>query len=197
MQTLRVRQGPQHRPLKAGPIQGHGLNIIAVSLLLLLEQLRNVGSGVATAVGPTGLPSLTGIEFDNSLASNGTTLYYTLDTNGGPGTLYTLNTTTGAATAVGPLGVNGIVGSAFAGPTFGTGQLYGFSTSGATYAINLTTGQATFLNSNGIGDIFGGVGIVTEAAISAPEPSTIVLLGTAAATLGGYSWRRRKQLVKA
>jgi hypothetical protein len=158
----------------------------------------NPTTGAATAVGSTGLPSLSGIALDNSLASNGTTLYYTLDTNGGPGTLYTLNTTTGAATAVGPLGLSGIVGSVFAGPTFATGQLYSFTeSSGATYSISLTTGQATFVVDNGIDDIFGGVGIVTAAATSTPEPSTIVLLGTAAATLGGYSWRRRKQLVKA
>ncbi len=116
-------------------------------------------TGAATLVGATGLPALS--TFDNSLASDGTTLYYTLDTNGGDSTLYTLSLTTGVATAIGSTGTSGINGSVFAASSAGTGQLYGFSTSGNTYVINLSTGAATELNSNGITDYFGGVGIVT------------------------------------
>jgi hypothetical protein len=156
----------------------------------------NPNTGVATLVGSTGLPSLLTVsDFNNSLASNGTTLYYTLDTDGGAGTLYTLNTTTGLATPVGALGTTGILGSAFAGPTFGTGQLYGFTGTGATYVINLTTGQASSFNNNGIDDIFGGVGIVTAAA--APEPTSLALLASGIACLAGYGRLRRKLPVAA
>jgi uncharacterized protein DUF4394/PEP-CTERM motif-containing protein len=150
----------------------------------------NPATGAATKIGATGLPVLSGIGFDNSLASNGTTLYYTLDTGGGNSTLYTLSLTTGAATAVGPTGMTGIVGSAFAGPTFLTGQLYGFTNSGQTDVINLTTGAATPLNSNGITDIFGGVGVVTSAAV--PEPSTFALVGIFGVMGVVGTWGRRK-----
>ncbi|HTU18718.1 MAG TPA: hypothetical protein VMG10_11705 [Gemmataceae bacterium] len=144
----------------------------------------NPNTGTATEVGPTGLPSLIGIGFDNSLASDGMTLYYTLDTNGGTGTLYTLNTTTGAAVAVGSTGTTGIAGSVFAGPTLATGNLYGFQTNGQTDLINLTTAQATVLNSNGISDIFGGVGIITELT-AVPEPSSITLAVVGIVIFGG------------
>ena len=152
----------------------------------------NPNTGAATLIGPTGLPSLIGIGFGNSLASDGTTLYYTLETNGGNSTLYTLDTTTGAAVAVGPTGTNGIVGSAFAGPTFGAGQLYGFRDNGETDVINLSTGAATLLNSNGLTDIFGGVGIVTAAA-AVPEPSTLIGATLGVALALGYAWRRHRR----
>ena len=135
----------------------------------------NADTGAATLVGATGLPTL-GSGFSNSLASNGTTLYYTLQTSGSASALYTINLTTGKATEVGATGTGGIIGSAFAGPTFGTGELYGFTTSGETDVINLTTGVATPLNSNGLDDIFGGVGIVTSATTPIPEPSTVTSL---------------------
>ncbi len=147
-------------------------------------------TGAATLIGPTGLPPLSGVNgFDNSLASNGTTLYYTLDTNGGNSSLYTLNLTTGAATLIGPTGTNGIVGSAFAGPTFDTGQLYGFRTNGDTDVINLSTGAATKLNSNGLTDIYGGVGIVTSASV--PEPSSGVMAVVAVVSGLGLALHRR------
>ena len=154
----------------------------------------NPTTGAATLVGATGLPHLSSGNYDNSLASNGTTLsYYTLDTNGGNSSLYTLSLTTGLATVVGPTGTTGIVGSAFAGPTFGTGQLYGFSKNGDTDVINLSTGAATRLNSNGLTDIYGGVGIVTAAV---PEPPAFVL-SLISGTMGvlcyiGHRLKRRK-----
>jgi hypothetical protein len=142
----------------------------------------NPNTGAATLIGPTGLSSLTSSFFANSLASNGTTLDYTLALTG-DSSLYTLNTTTGAATLVGSTGVAGIVGSAFAGPTFASGQLYGFLTTGQTDVIDLATGAATSLNSNGLTDIFGGVGVVTSAAVPvvplppAAWPATALLGG--------------------
>lgn len=151
----------------------------------------NPNTGAATKVGPSGLPSLSGA-WANSLASNGTTLYYTLNMSGISSTLYTLNTSTGAAVAIGGTGTSGIIGSVFAGPTFATGQLYGFLNSGQTDVIDLTTGHATVLNNPGITDIFGGVGIVTEAT-GVPEPTSLTLLATGALSLLGYGWRRRRQ----
>jgi hypothetical protein len=134
----------------------------------------NPNTGAATLVGPTGLASLAGASnFDNSLASNGTTLYYTVGFTG-VDSLYTLSTTTGTATLVGSTGVSGIVGSAFAGPTFASGQLYGFATNGETDTINLSTGTATLLNDNGLTDIFGGVGVVTAVAVP-PGPTVVPL----------------------
>ena len=112
----------------------------------------NPSNGAASLIGPTGLSS-TGTS-DFSLASNGTTLYYTYSANGGVSSLYTLSLSTGAATTVGSTGVSGIVGSAFAGPTFATGSLYEFLTNGQTDSINLSTGAATFVNDNGLGDIY-------------------------------------------
>jgi hypothetical protein len=154
----------------------------------------NPTTGAATLVGATGLPSLSGIGFDNSLASNGTSLYYTLDTSSGiNSTLYTLNMTTGAATAVGPTGMNGIIGSAFAGPTFGTGQLYGFDSNGNTDVINLSTGAATVLNSNGLSDIFGGVGIVTAAAAVPELPTSVMTLVCGSMGLLWHVGRRLKR----
>ena len=142
----------------------------------------NPNTGAATLIGPTGLGSLATSFFANSLASNGTTLDYTLELGSGDSSLYTLNTTTGKATLVGSTGVAGIVGSAFAGPTFTTGQLYGFLNNGQTDTIDLATGAATPLNDNGLTDIFGGVGIVTSVAVPAvPLPpaawSAMALLG--------------------
>lgn len=154
----------------------------------------NPTTGAATLIGATGLPSLSG-SWDNSLASNGTTLYYTLNASGVNSSLYTLNLTTGVATLVGLTGTSGIVGSAFAGPTFGTGQLYGFLSNGDTDVINLSTGAVTLLNSTGLTDIFGGVGIVTAAA-AVPEPPAVVMSLTSG-TLGllcyvGLWLKRRK-----
>jgi hypothetical protein len=133
---------------------------------------------------------LVGIGFFNSLASNGTTLYYTLETSAGiASTLYTIDSSTGTATKVGPTGTATISGSAFAGPTFATGQLYGFTTTGNTEVINLSTGAATFLNRNGLTDIFGGVGIVTAAAI--PEPSSLLTLALGVGCVAMASVLRR------
>jgi len=128
----------------------------------------NPNTGAATMIGATGRP-FSGT-FQNSLASDGTILYYTL-TFGGNSSLYVLSLTTGAATSVGPT-ASGIIGSVFAGPTFGTGQLYAFRNNGETDIINLSTGAATRLNSNGITDIFGGVGIITTVVV----PPSIVAL---------------------
>jgi len=147
-------------------------NLYGVGINNSLYQI-NQNTGAATLVGATGLAPLGTFGWENSFASDGTSLYYTLGTTGND-QLYTLSTSTGAAALIGSTGVTGIVGSVFAGPTFLSGNLYGFRTNGQTDVINTTTGAATFLNNNGVTDIFGGVGVVTSA--TAPLP-TVARLG--------------------
>jgi hypothetical protein len=139
-------------------------------------------TGAATLVGATGLPALTFPDYDDSLAGDGTNLYFTLDTNGGIAELYTLNLTTGQATAVGSLGATGIVGAGYAG------QLYGFDkNSGTIYSIDTTTGQA-IAGASVSALVYGAVPLTPT---TAPEPASLTLLGLGALSLAGYGCRRR------
>jgi hypothetical protein len=150
----------------------------------------NPATGAATLIGATGLLSNSqGI--GNSLASDGTHLFYTSYVSASDPTsiLYELNLTTGAATEIGSTGVEGIIGSVFAGPTFQQGQLYGFLSNGDIDSINTTTGQATFVSNSGLTDISGGVGIVTSALVPEPASLTMALVPVAAALL--HCVRRR------
>jgi hypothetical protein len=134
----------------------------------------NPTTGAATLIGDTGLPTdLVVASFENSLASNGSTLYYYLRYSKGfnsiQPSLYQLDLTTGHATLVGLTGES-IFGTAFAGQSFGMGQLYGFAAL-HTSTLDLTTGAASEVNSN-IVDIRSAVGIVA----AVPEPSPMALL---------------------
>ena len=136
----------------------------------------NPNSGAATVIGSTGLPNFTAGAYDNSLASDGTTLYYTFYRSGSIRYLYILNSTTGLATPVGPTtGTIPIVGSAFAGPSFATGRLYAFTSTDHTFSINLATGAATDLNHHGLTDIYGGVGVITV--VTPPPTVTLADVG--------------------
>lgn len=152
----------------------------------------NPSNGATTLIGSTGLGGLDGVSSGgNSLASDGTNLFYTFGANS-PSSLFKLSTTTGASTLIGATGVTGIIGSAFAGPTFISGQLYGFTSDGSTYLINTSTGDATLLNSNGIEDIFGGVGIITAVATPAvPLPPAAWSALSLLAGLAGIAAIRR------
>jgi hypothetical protein len=158
----------------------------------------NPTTGAATLVGPTGLAALSG-SWSNSLASDGTHLFYTLDFNDTTSILYQLNLITGAATEIGSTGVVDIIGSAFAGPTFQQGNLYGFQTNGHIDLINTTTGQATFVSQSGATDVYGGVGIIDAVvnpptpAASVPEPSTLALVGFGGLGLASLRWWRRRK----
>jgi len=122
-------------------------------------------TGVATLIGPTGLA------FANTvgLSTGATTLYYTQDRN-----LYSLNTTTGSATLIGSTGLR------FGAMVFENGTLYGGSTSNdRVYALNTSTGAATFVsNTGGISGTFWGLAPYPLTAAT-PEPSSLLLLGTA------------------
>jgi hypothetical protein len=140
-------------------------------------------TGAATLVGPTGLPTLIGTTYSNSMAWDGTTLFYTLDTVAGdPGELYSLNLTTGQATAIGSLGTSEIGGSVYAG------GYYGFQLGGTIYSINTANGQAT-AGAPCPQNVDGGVLLET----ATPEPASLTLCGLGVAGLAGYSWRRGKR----
>jgi hypothetical protein len=122
-------------------------------------------TGHATLVGPTGLPFLDN-NFSNSLAGDGTHLFYTLNVPfGTQSSLYSLDLTTGHATLIGPTGVNDIEGSGFV-----AGQLYGFEIGGRIDIINTSTGHATPGPTDGP-QIFGAVDVNSPTAVPEAEQS--------------------------
>ena len=101
------------------------------------------------------IPSLDGLAFD----ANGV-LYGLNQNNGGPFTLYTVNTNTGATTPVGSLGITfPTIGGAVGGLAFAPdGTLFaalGNPTESRFYRINKFTGAATLIGSVGFGGVSG------------------------------------------
>lgn len=149
----------------------------------------NLTTGAATLIGSTGIAPLSGT-YTNSLAGNGTELFYTEQLSSMASTLFSINETTGASSAIGLTGINDIAGSAF-----DDGTLYGFispffdaSTIPSIYTIDTSTGAATFdaVLDPTLGDVFGSTPV--------PEPITISLFGAALA--GAVAMRRRKKAAK-
>ena len=135
----------------------------------------NPATGAATLIGSTGVgQDTTAI----GLSSGSGTLYFTSDSD-----LYSLNTTTGAATLIGNTGV-----SAFGALVFEDGVLYGGSyPSDEVYTLNTSTGAATLVTStSGVSSFWGLAPYPLKAT---PEPSSLLLLGTALLGLAALARR--------
>jgi hypothetical protein len=146
----------------------------------------NSGTGAATLVGSTGVPASD--QAYNSLATDGTTLYYTFQkTEIAPPSLYTLDPDTGSATLIGQIdaggfgGGGGLPGSFFVASNGHPPQLLGFLEDYAVINIDTQTAHATVLNFHGDPAAFGGVDISDKV----PEPSgaTVAILAAAIALL--------------
>lgn len=126
----------------------------------------NPASGATTLIGSTGLSN--GIL--KGMSDGAAVLYFT----DGP-YLYTLNTTTGAATLIGNTGLE--IGAM----VFEDGRLYAATGSNQIYILNTSTGAATFeadISGGIVGDTWG-LAPLLPSTNPAPEPSSLLLMGTA------------------
>jgi hypothetical protein len=140
----------------------------------------NPKTGTATSIGQSGLSG--GFAATGGLAFGpGNTLFmqYGLSTTD----LYTVNQSTALATKLGTSGVstNGLV--------FTGGNAYAFNFFGEIFTLDTTTGAATDTGVAVTGG-FGQIDAATAAAV--PEPTSLALVSFGAASLAGYSWRRRR-----
>jgi len=138
----------------------------------------NLTTGAATLIGSTGITPLGNNAYTNSLAGNGSDLFYTEELGGGgsvlASTLFRIDETTGISSAVGLTGIHDIAGAGFTDSTF-----YGYtspflvaSTVPSLYSVDTTTGTASFvatLDPALEGSVFGGTTAV-------PEPSSWTFL---------------------
>ena len=109
----------------------------------------NLATGASTLIGSTGIAATAGESWANSLAGDGTYLYYTEELQGSTNlasTLYRINETTGAATTVGPTGIHDIAGSGYDNNTLYafTTPFFSSQTVASIYTLNTSTGAATF-----------------------------------------------------
>jgi hypothetical protein len=125
----------------------------------------NPSNGAATLIGPTGLRP----DFTKGLSTGSGTLYFTNSTD-----LYWLNTTTGKAMLIGNTGLQ--IGAL----VFENGALYagvrGFPDQ--VYTLNTSTGAATLV-ANTSGRMGHFWGLAAEPLTATPEPSSLLLFGTA------------------
>jgi hypothetical protein len=135
----------------------------------------------AIQVGSTPFPALGPYGYADSLAGNGTNLFFTLDLwSTTPGDvlasqLYSVDPLTGAATVIGPTLQEDLVGSGLV-----AGTLYAFSGSFVNpahqiFTLDTSTGAATFVANvePGAGVLYSATGPVETAAT--PEPGTLSL----------------------
>ena len=146
----------------------------------------NASTGVATAIGLTGLGS--GGAF--SLSTNSSTLFFTQGSNS---TLYTISTSTGASTSVGPLGGSEQMGAM----VFTGGTLYGNDGQPLTNAIstiNTSSGAATLgPNVTGAGSTLDGLAPdPLSSSTAAPEPGTWLFLSCGLSALALLRLRVRR-----
>lgn len=145
----------------------------------------NVSTGLASAVGNTGLPGIQGLGF----SSEDTLFGWDLNTTGTGLGLVTINSATGAATDVNALiGEGGISVQSVA---FGSdGSLWGVHD--ALYLLDPSTGSATAVGSGGYPDL-RGIESYNRAPLpvpAIPEPSSLLLLGVGIMGLIGLRrWR--------
>jgi hypothetical protein len=172
----------------------------------------NPATGVATLLGPTGIPGLSFpphtpvpgdpdgsfYVYDETLFGYNGGLYANFDDGifdpvtftPSPITapsLYKINTTTGVATLVGPtdFGLEGI--------TAVNGQVYAFNLPfGQIVTLDVQTGNTTYVT-----DFDPAAGLVGGAAAASPvpDPPSLALFGTGLAAIAAHvSWRRRLRL---
>ena len=155
-------------------------------------------TGAATLVGATGLAANNG-SWDTSISDDGTNLYFTEGGAGAIDTLYEVNPTTGVATELGSTGVTGIAGSAIVN---GNLELYQYHWSGSTdyiYSAPLGSTDFTAVAVLQAQVVDGGIVLPGSSpdylqAQTAPEPFSLLLLGSG--LIGLALWGRRKRTQK-
>ena len=156
----------------------------------------NAATGKGTMIGSTGLTANNG-NWDTSLSSDGTDLYFTAGHGSSADELYKVNTTTGHATDLGSTGVRGIAGSAIVNGNLELYQ-YNWNQCETTYIYSATLGSTNFVHEAvlSVGIVDGGVVIPSGSGVTAlnqiPEPTAFIQMALGTAVLGALVFCRRR-----